>query len=120
MKINKVYPINEVLDAVKYYIQKTNRRVTFEYILLRGVNDSIECAKELASLIKGINAYVNLIPYNEVSTKEYKKVTRETAEKFFEVLDKNHIQATLRMEHGADIDAACGQLRAKKLGVEHE
>lgn len=120
MKINKVYPINEVLDSVKYYIQKTNRRVTFEYILLRGVNDSIECAKELASLIKGINAYVNLIPYNEVSTKEYKKVTRETAEKFFEVLDKNHIQATLRMEHGADIDAACGQLRAKKLGVEHE
>ena len=120
MKINKAYKIEEVMDAVKYYIQKTNRRVTFEYILLRDVNDSEACAKELARLIKGINAYVNLIPYNEVITKPYKKVTKEKAEAFYHILDTNHIQATLRMEHGADIDAACGQLRAKKIEVEHE
>ena len=115
MKINKVYPIEEIMDAVKYYLEKTNRRVTFEYILLKDVNDSTQCAKELAHLIKGMNAYVNLIPYNEVTTKSYRKVTRETAEQFFKILDDNHIQATLRMEHGADIDAACGQLRAKKM-----
>ena len=81
MKINKAYKIEEVMNAVKYYIQKTNRRVTFEYILLRDVNDSEACAKELARLIKGINAYVNLIPYNEVITKPYKKVTKEKAER---------------------------------------
>lgn len=115
MKINKVYPIEEIMDAVKYYLEKTNRRVTFEYILLKDVNDSTQCAKELAHLIKGMNAYVNLIPYNEVTTKSYRKVTRETAEQFFKILDDNHIQTTLRMEHGADIDAACGQLRAKKM-----
>lgn len=115
MKINKVYPIEEIMDAVKYYLEKTNRRVTFEYILLKDVNDSVQCAKELAHLIKGMNAYVNLIPYNEVTTKSYRKVTKETAEQFFKILDDNHIQATLRMEHGADIDAACGQLRAKKM-----
>lgn len=120
MKINKVYSINEIMEAVKTYISKTNRRVTFEYILLKDVNDSLNHAKELVKLIKGMNAYVNLIPYNEVTTKPYKRVTKEKAEAFYEVLDTNHIQATLRMEHGADIDAACGQLRAKKIGVEHE
>lgn len=120
MKINKVYSINEIMEAVKTYISKTNRRVTFEYILLKDVNDSVNHAKELVKLIKGMNAYVNLIPYNEVATKPYKRVTKEKAEAFYKVLDTNHIQATLRMEHGADIDAACGQLRAKKIGVEHE
>lgn len=120
MKINNAYQIKDVMDAVKDYISKTNRRVTFEYILLKDVNDSIKNAKELVKLIKGMNAYVNLIPYNEVITKPYKRVTKEQAEAFYKVLDTNHIQATLRMEHGADIDAACGQLRAKKIGVENE
>ncbi len=120
MKINNVYKINDIMDAVKDYISKTNRRVTFEYILLKDVNDSTKNAKELVKLIKGMNAYVNLIPYNEVITKPYKRVTKEQAEAFYKVLDINHIQATLRMEHGADIDAACGQLRAKKIGVENE
>ena len=90
-----------------------------QVILLKDVNDSEACAHELCKLIKGMNAYVNLIPYNEVSTKEYKKVTKAAAEKFYQILDSNHIQATLRMEHGADIDAACGQLRAKKIEEEH-
>lgn len=120
MKVNKAYNINDIIDAVKYYISKTNRRVTFEYILLQGVNDTCECALQLAKLLKGLNAYVNLIPYNEVLTKSYKKTNKEIAEQFYRVLDENHIQATLRMEHGADIDAACGQLRAKKIEVENE
>lgn len=119
MKINLKYSIEEIMEAVQFYIEKTNRRVTFEYILLKGVNDSEECAKELAHLLKGLNAYVNLIPYNEVTTKSYQKVSKETAEQFYQILNKNHIQATLRMEHGADIDAACGQLRAKKLEEEN-
>lgn len=115
MKINKVYSIEEILDAVNYYIEKTNRRVTFEYILLKDVNDSIDCAHELVKLVRGMNVYINLIPYNEVTTKSYRKVTKDSAEQFFKVLNDNHIQTTLRMEHGADIDAACGQLRAKKI-----
>lgn len=115
MKINKVYPIEEVLSAVKEYIKKTNRRVTFEYILLKGVNDTKECALELAKLLKGINAYVNLIPYNEVKTKSYRSTKHDEAESFFQVLYNQGINATVRMEHGNDISAACGQLRAQKM-----
>lgn len=115
MKINKRYGIAEIIEAVKGYIAKTNRRVTFEYILLKGVNDSLSCAKELATLVQGINCYVNLIPYNEVSTKSYQRTSKVDAEAFFEVLKQSGIQATLRMEHGGDIAAACGQLRAQKM-----
>lgn len=115
MKINKRYPIEEVLEAVKYYIEKTNRRVTFEYILLKGVNDTKECALELSKILKGINCYVNLIPYNEVKTKDYRSTAHDAAEEFFAVLHKNGINATVRMEHGNDISAACGQLRAQKM-----
>ncbi len=115
MKINKKYPIEEVMKAVREYIQKTNRRVTFEYILLKGINDSVQCAEELAKLVSGINCYVNLIPYNEVSTKPFKQTPKSDAEKFFMVLHNKGINATLRMEHGSDISAACGQLRAKKI-----
>lgn len=119
MKINKKYPIDEVLQAVREYISKTNRRVTFEYILLKGINDSKECAVELANRVKDINCYVNLIPYNEVSTKPYKQTSKEDAEKFFGILHSMGINATLRMEHGSDISAACGQLRAKKILEEY-
>lgn len=115
MKINHRYKIEEIIEAVKYYLEKTSRRVTFEYILLKDINDSAICAKELSNLLKDILCYVNLIPYNEVSTKPFKKVTHEKAEEFFSILKKNNINATLRMEHGADIDAACGQLRAKTI-----
>ena len=118
MKINKRYKIHEVLDAVKEYVKITNRRVTFEYILLKGINDSPACAAELANLVKDINCYINLIPYNEVSTKPFKQTPRKDAEAFFEVLHKKGINATLRMEHGSDISAACGQLRAKKIEEE--
>lgn len=115
MKINKAYPIEEVMDAIKYYYDKTNRRVTFEYILLHGVNDTASCAKELIKLIHGMNVYVNLIPYNEVSTKPFKTTPHSDAEAFFSILHKAGINVTLRMEHGSDIDAACGQLRAKRM-----
>ena len=112
MKINHVYKIEAVIDAVKKYIAKTNRRVTFEYILLRGINDSIECAIELSELLKGINCYVNLIPYNETSHIEYKKSDKETIMKFYDTLKKHHINVTIRREFGSKVSAACGQLRA--------
>lgn len=118
MKINRTYSIEKVIDAVKEYIEKTNRRVTFEYILLSGINDSEENALELARLLRGINCYVNLIPYNEVVTKPFKQTPRHVAEAFFKVLHQKGINATLRMEHGADISAACGQLRAKRIEEE--
>lgn len=115
MKINKRYPIEEVMEAVKYYLDKTNRRVTFEYILLKGVNDSKECATELANLLRGVNCYVNLIPYNEVITNSYHASSHEECEEFFLELNKRGINATLRMEHGHDVSAACGQLRAQAM-----
>ena len=113
MKINKAYPIKEVIDAVKEYIKKTNRRVTFEYILLSGVNDTEVCALELCHLLRGMNCYVNLIPYNETSHIIYKKSDKDTITKFYDVLKKNNIGVTIRREFGSKVNAACGQLRSK-------
>ena len=113
MKINKAYDINQVIEAVKYYVKKTDRRVTFEYIMLAGTNDSLENAKELAKLLKGINCFVNLIPYNEVSTLPYKRTSRDQIRIFADYLKNNGVNVTIRKEFGKDIDAACGQLRAK-------
>lgn len=113
MPINKVYPLDEVIKAVKYYISKTNRRVTFEYIMLRGVNDSSDDALKLASLVKGLNAYINLIPYNEGSS-EYKRTKKEQIMKFYDIIKKEGVNVTIRREFGSKISAACGQLRSKK------
>lgn len=113
MKINKAYPIKEIIDAVKEYINKTNRRVTFEYILLSGVNDTKECALELCNLLRGMNCYVNLIPYNETSHIIYKKSSKESITNFYDVLKKNNIGVTIRREFGSKVNAACGQLRSK-------
>ena len=115
MRVNKAYPLDDVLKALKYYIEKTNRRVTIEYLLLDGVNDTIDCAKELAHLIKGLNAYVNLIPYNETSHIEYKKSKNEIVMQFYDTLKKLGINVTVRREFGGSIDAACGQLRASEV-----
>lgn len=112
MNINKVYPIEQVIDVVEDYIKKTNRRVTFEYIMLKDVNDSVECAKELANLIKGINCYVNLIPYNETTHIEFKKSSKETILNFYDTLKKEKINVTIRREFGSKLKAACGQLRS--------
>ena len=113
MKINKAYPIKEVIEAVKEYIKKTNRRVTFEYILLSGVNDTETCALELCHLLRGMNCYVNLIPYNETSHIIYKKSDKDTITKFYDILKKNNIGVTIRREFGSKVNAACGQLRSK-------
>lgn len=112
MKINKVYKLTDVIEAVKFYIEKTNRRVTFEYIMLKGVNDSKECALELATLIKGLNAYVNLIPYNETSHIDFKKTNNDKVMEFYDILKKQKINVTVRREFGSEVSAACGQLRS--------
>ena len=115
MPINKAYPLKDVIAAVKEYIEKTNRRVTMEYILLKDVNDSIACAHELATLLKGMNVYVNLIPYNETNHLEFKKSSKKAIDAFYQTLQKEKINVTVRREFGSKISAACGQLRSKEL-----
>ena len=114
MPINKAYPIEEVMDALKVYLKNTNRRLTFEYILLRDVNDSNECALELANLVKGMNCYINLIPYNETNNIDFKRTNTIQIMKFYDILKKNNVSVTIRREFGSKISAACGQLRSKK------
>ncbi len=112
MPINKVYKLDELIKCIKQYIEKTNRRVTFEYIMLKNINDTEECAVELANLLKGINCYVNLIPYNPTSHIEYDKSSKEQILKFYSLLKKQNINVTIRREFGSKVMAACGQLRA--------
>ena len=114
MPISKVYPLDELMKAIKIYLDKTNRRVTFEYIMLDGVNDSVDNAMELVHLLKGINSYVNLIPYNETDALQYKRSKPLTIAKFYDILKKNNVTVTIRREFGGTISAACGQLRSKK------
>ena len=113
MPISFKYSMNELMEAVKYYEKNAGRRVTFEYILLNGINDSKEDAKKLAKLIKGTLAYVNLIPYNSVDENKYKRSDDKSVRDFMDTLIKCGVNATIRREFGSDIDAACGQLRAK-------
>ena len=112
MPISKVYKLDDLMKTIKEYINQTNRRVTFEYILLKGVNDKYENAVELSKLLKGMNCYVNLIPYNETSHIEFKKSDQNTILKFYDTLKKNNIGVTIRREFGKKVSAACGQLRA--------
>ena len=113
MPVNKAYPLGPLMACLRRYSVENNRRLTFEYILLQGVNDTNEMAVKLAALIRGMNAYVNLIPYNQVDENGYKSTDYKSAMRFYDVLMKQGVKATLRQEHGNDIDAACGQLRAK-------
>lgn len=113
MPIDQAYDMNTLMKALKHYSEGNHRRLTFEYILLHGVNDFDENAIELADAIRGMNAYVNLIPYNEVDENGYRSTDAKTALHFYDVLMKHGVKATLRTRHGEDIDAACGQLRAK-------
>ena len=115
MPINKAYNLKELFNAIKEYSNYNNRRVTFEYLLIKDVNDSLKDANEISLLLKGLNAYVNLIPYNEVSENEYKTVSEEASLKFYDMLKKKGVAVTLRQKRGDDIDAACGQLRAKEI-----
>lgn len=117
MPVNKVYPLKKLFEAIEYYESVASRRVTFEYILLKGVNDSLECAEQLARLINNASTYiVNLIPYNPVDENSYQRSDDESVHKFFSYLKRKHINVTIRKEFGNDIDAACGQLRAKEYG----
>ena len=115
MNVNKVYNISKLIPVIKEYIVKTNRRVTIEYVMLNNVNDSDSCALELAKLLRGMNVYVNLIPYNETNHLEFKKSSKERILKFYDILKKNRINVTIRKEFGSKIDAACGQLRSKEV-----
>ena len=116
MKVNKVYNIESIMKAVKDYIKVTNRRVTFEYIMLKDINDSKECAYELCNLLKGVNCYVNLIPYNETNNIGFKRTKNEQILKFYDILKKGRINVTIRKEFGTKVSAACGQLRAENQG----
>ena len=115
MPINKKYPIEELMAACKYYIEKTNKRISFEYALAKDNNDNLQDAKDLVKLLKGMLAHVNLIPINKIDNGKYFKSTNENIIKFRDYLNDNGITATIRRELGSDIDAACGQLRKQNL-----
>ena len=113
MPVNRKYPLKQLVAACEHYQGQKGRRLTFEYVLIAGVNDSIEQAKPLAALARRLFAKVNLIPYNQVEGLPWKRPAEETQEKFLAALEKQKVIATLRREKGHDIDAACGQLRLK-------
>ena len=114
MPISKAYKLPELMKSIKEYIEITNRRVTFEYIMLENINDSLACAKELANLLKNLNCYVNLIPYNETENIQFKRTKKVQILAFYDILKKNGINVTIRKEFGSKVDAACGQLRANQ------
>lgn len=115
MPINNKFPIETLIDACKYYILKTGRRISFEYAMIDGVNDSDACASELVALLKGMLCHVNLIPVNQTAGADYRKSTQKKLIHFCNILERNGITATVRRTLGADINASCGQLRGKKL-----
>ncbi|MBP1529384.1 MAG: 23S rRNA (adenine(2503)-C(2))-methyltransferase RlmN [Erysipelotrichaceae bacterium] len=115
MPINKAYPLEVLFEALREYTTLSNRRLTFEYLLLKGINDSIKEANQIKDLLKGMNAYINLIPYNKVDEKDYETSSDENALRFYDLLKKNNVAVTLRQKKGDDIDAACGQQRAKNI-----
>ncbi len=116
MPVANAYDIHEVIDACKYYFDKTGRRVTFEYSLVGGVNDSNEDARELSQLVKGMNCHINLIPVNPIKERDYVQSNASVIAAFKNKLEKNGINVTIRREMGRDIDGACGQLRKKYIG----
>ena len=115
MPINNKYNVNELIKACRDYVKTTNRRITFEYAMIDGVNDSDECAEELAHLVKGMLCHINLIPVNSVNGTAYQKSKKKRLVEFSNILEKNGVTATIRRTLGSDIDASCGQLRRKKL-----
>jgi 23S rRNA (adenine2503-C2)-methyltransferase len=123
MKINRAFPIEKLMQAIDYYLAKTNRRITVEYILLKDVNDQREHAIQLSELIGDRRnlVNVNLIPYNPVDEhSQYQRSERESVRAFYDTLKKQGINCGVRLEHGTDIDAACGQLRSKQIKASTE
>lgn len=119
MPVNKRYNLNELIVACKKYFEVTGRRITFEYALISGVNDSEDYAKKLANLLKGMTCHVNLIPVNPVKENSYKRGSKNSIENFRKMLEKLGVNATIRRELGSDISAACGQLRLAKVKGEN-
>lgn len=115
MPVANKYDIHEVVDACKYYFEKTGRRVTFEYSLVGGVNDTDEDAKELTALVRGMNCHINLIPVNPIKERDYVQPSQEHIHNFKNKLERNGINVTIRREMGRDIDGACGQLRKRYI-----
>lgn len=120
MPVNNAYNLDELMKACKYYIEKTNKRISFEYALAKDNNESLEDAKQLVKLLKGMICHVNLIPINKIENGQFTKSTNENILKFRDYLNDKGIVATVRRELGSDIDAACGQLRKKNLGKKEE
>lgn len=120
MPVNRRYPLDQLMEACRYYVNKTGRRITFEYGLFGGVNDQVEHAEELADLIGNLNCHVNLIPVNYVPERDYVRTPRNDIFNFQKTLQKRGINATIRREHGSDIAAACGQLRAQHAKTEEK
>ena len=116
MPIANKYEIHEVIDACKYYFEQTGRRITFEYSLVGGVNDTEEDVRNLCRLVKGINCHINLIPVNPIKERDYVQPTAQVTAEFKNKLEKNGINVTIRREMGRDIDGACGQLRKRYMG----
>ncbi|MGX6441994.1 23S rRNA (adenine(2503)-C(2))-methyltransferase RlmN [Neobacillus sp. K501] len=114
MPINRAYKLDDLMESVRYYIDKTGRRISFEYGLFGGVNDTVEHAEELAELLKGLKCHVNLIPVNYVPERDYVRTPKDKIFAFEKTLKNRGINVTIRREQGSDIDAACGQLRAKE------
>lgn len=117
MPIAKKYSIYDIIEACEYYIEKTNKRITFEYALASNINDKISDAEELSRLLKHILCHVNLIPINEVKEKDFRKPANESIKLFYDILVRNGIETTIRREMGSDINAACGQLRRSYLDL---
>ena len=115
MPVNDKWSIEELLKACRYYTDKTSRRISFEYAMIKGVNDSESCAKELAKRLKGMLCHINLIPVNNVRENAYLKSDNKSMKTFIDILEKNGLTVTVRRTLGSDIDASCGQLRAKKI-----
>lgn len=114
MPVNRTYPLPELIEACREYTKKTGRRISFEFGVIAGVNDSAETAKELACLLRGMGAHVNLIPINHTKETDFFPASRKALQNFVFILEQNGINATIRRTLGADIDAACGQLRREK------
>ena len=115
MPVARAYPLDELLSACRYYTETTGRRLTFEYSVVRGVNDSDASAKRLAGLIRGLHAHVNLIPVNPVRERDFLSPEKSRVERFRSILETNGVNATVRREMGRDIDSACGQLRRRYI-----
>lgn len=115
MPVNKKYPIAALMEACRYYVHKTGRRISFEYAMIEDFNDTDACAYELVTLLKGMLCHVNLIPVNTINGASYRKSSPKRQVAFCNILEKNGITATVRRTLGADIGASCGQLKGKSI-----